>query len=251
LSLYGASSSTSNPESSSTAEGAWIYDTGAEFRSGFSIGESVVAKNVLAFSGDRVDLLFVSHSDNDHAGGELGLRRKININKSYAGQPRFDNHANCHQLPFQWYQVGEYQWRIFSIDHGKKKRSDNDLSCIVQIEYRGKRILLTGDIGKGVERQLIERYGDELKSDILLVPHHGSSSSSSEAFIHKVSPELAVVSSGYKNYFRHPHQSVLDRFERLKIPVYITALSGAIEINIDEEISVIEWRKNNPPIWRQ
>ena len=247
LSLYGASSSTSN----SAAESAWIYDTGAEFRSGFSIGESVVAKNVLAFSGDRIDLLFVSHSDNDHAGGELGLRRKININKSYAGQPRLDNHVNCHQLPFQWHQVGKYKWRIFSIAHSKKKRSDNDLSCIVQIEYRGRRMLLTGDIGRGIERQLIERYGEELKSDILLVPHHGSHSSSSEAFIRSVSPELAIVSSGFKNSFRHPHQVVLDRFERLEVPVYITALSGAIEINIDEEISVIEWRKNNPPIWRQ
>ena len=112
-------------------------------------------------------------------------------------------------------------------------------------------MLLTGDIGRGIERQLIERYGEELKSDILLVPHHGSHSSSSEAFIRSVSPELAIVSSGFKNSFRHPHQVVLDRFERLEVPVYITALSGAIEINIDEEISVIEWRKNNPPIWRQ
>lgn len=251
LSLYGSSQSASNSTFNSTVRGAWIYDTGAEFRSGFSLGESVVAKNVLAFSGDKVDLLFVSHSDNDHAGGELGLRRKIKVNKSYAGQPVSDIHANCHHLPFQWLQVGEYQWRTLSIDHEKKKRSDNDLSCIVQIEYRGKRILMTGDIGRGVERQLIERYGEELKSDILLVPHHGSNSSSSEAFIRSVSPELAIVSSGYKNSFNHPHQAVLDRFERLEVPVYVTALSGAIEVNIEEEISVIEWRKKNPPIWRQ
>lgn len=251
LSLYGTSKSTFNSSSNSTVEGAWVYDTGAEFRSGFSIGESVVAKNVLAFSGDRVDLLFVSHSDNDHAGGELGLRRKIKVNKSYAGQPMSDDHASCHQLAFQWNQVGEYQWRILSIAHEKKKLSDNDLSCIVQIKYRGRRILLTGDIGRGIERQLIERYGEELKSDILLVSHHGSHSSSSEAFIRSVSPELAIVSSGFKNSFRHPHQVVLDRFKSLEVPVYITALSGAIEINIEEEISVVEWRKNNPPIWRQ
>ena len=247
LSLYGVSESVSN----SSTVSAWIYDTGAEFRSGFSVGESVVAKNVLAFSGDRVDLLFVSHSDNDHAGGEQGLRRKINIDKTYAGQPILDNHSDCHQLPFQWYPLGDYQWRIFNIDLVGNQLSDNDLSCIVQIEYKGKRILLTGDIGREMEEQLIGRFGEELDSDILLVSHHGSHSSSSEAFIHNVSPKLALVSSGFKNSFRHPHKIVLDRFEKHEIPVYITALSGALEINIDEEISVIEWRKKNPPIWRQ
>ena len=234
----------------STAKSTWLYDTGAQFRSGFSLGDAVVAKNLLAFNGNQLDLLFVSHSDNDHAGGEAGLRRKIIPIMTYAGQSRQPHHHNCHDVQgWQSLGGGDNRWRIFHYE--MVSASDNNQSCIVQLEMAGKRILLPGDIDKKAEKLLLATYGVELKSDVLIVGHHGSKSSSSNEWLVHVDPKIAVVSSGFKNRFNHPHEDVLARFQYHSIPLYNTADSGAIEINLAEIIAVTQWRKKNAPIWRQ
>jgi competence protein ComEC len=231
---------------------SWLYDTGAKFRSGFSLGDAVVGKNILALSGDQLDLLFISHSDNDHAGGEAGLLRKVRVKTTYAGQPNQQHHSNCHNLDNEWHVKNGLKWRVFNLTGLDMNRlSDNNLSCVIQIEMAGQRILIPGDAERKIERALIDQFGEALKSDILLVGHHGSKTSSGESFIRAVSPKLAIVSSGLNNPFGHPHQSVIDRFKRFSIPVYNTATSGAIEIKLDEKPTVIEWRNEKPPIWRQ
>lgn len=233
-------------------EASWLYDTGAQFRSGFSLGDAVVAKNLLALSGGHLDLMFISHSDNDHAGGEEGLLRKIQVGRTYAGQPKHDHHYNCHNLNNQWQINGGFKWRVFNLkDTQLKRMSDNNLSCVVQIEMAGKRILIPGDVEKSIEHKLVKQFGDHLQSDILLVGHHGSKTSSSNAFVESVNPKLAIISSGLNNTFKHPHSSVIERFKRRSIPVYNTANSGAVEIKLNENSPVIEWRKEKAPIWRQ
>lgn len=231
---------------------SWLYDTGAQFRSGFSLGDAVVAKNLLAFSGSHLDLMFISHSDNDHAGGEEGLLRKIRVGRTYAGQPKHDHHYNCHNLNNQWQTNGGFKWRVFNLkDTQLKRMSDNDLSCVVQIEMAGKRILIPGDVEKKIEHKLVQQFGDHLQSDVLLVGHHGSKTSSSDVFVESVNPKLAIISSGLNNAFKHPHSSVVERFKKRSIPVYNTANSGAVEIKLNENSPVIEWRKEKAPIWRQ
>lgn len=233
-------------------ETTWLYDTGAKFRSGFSLGDAVVAKNILALSGEELDLLFISHSDNDHAGGEEGLLRKVSVQTTYAGQPSKGSHDDCHDLSSEWQLRGRLKWRVFNLAGLDENRlSDNNLSCVVQIEMAGQRILIPGDAERKIERALIDQFGEALQSDILLVGHHGSKTSSSEDFIRAVNPKVAIISSGFNNPFRHPHQTVVDRFKRFSIPVYNTALSGAVEIKLDKNPTVIEWRKEKPPIWRQ
>jgi len=229
---------------------SWLYDTGAEFRSGFSLGDAVVAKNILALNGKKLDLLFVSHSDNDHAGGERGLRRKIVPLTSYAGQPRQAHHSDCH-LQEGWHRMGEgdNRWRVFQYSLGNA--NDNNQSCVVQIEMSGKKIMLPGDIDNRAEALLMSLYGDELKSDVLIVGHHGSKSSSSRKWLMQVDPKLAIVSSGFNNRFKHPHSTIVNRFNQLSIPLYNTADSGAIEIELAETLLITQWRKKNSPIWRQ
>jgi competence protein ComEC len=110
---------------------------------------------------------------------------------------------------------------------------------------------LPGDIDKKAERLLLAYYGDELKSDVLIVGHHGSKTSSSNEWLTQVDPEIAVVSSGFNNRYHHPHVNVLSRFQQHSIPLYNTADSGAIEINLAEVLLVTQWREKNAPIWRQ
>jgi competence protein ComEC len=255
LAVYGSTNdsaydSIGRSNNGSRIQSSWLYDTGAQFRSGFSLGDAVVAKNILAFKGKSLDLLFVSHSDNDHAGGEFGLRRKIKPALTYAGQPREGHHQNCHALK-GWHPFGggEDRWRVlaYKID----KASDNNQSCVVQIEMAGKTILLPGDIDKKAELLLLKLYGHELKSDVLIVGHHGSKSSSSEAWLAQVDPQLAIVSTGFKNRFNHPHSSIVQRFQQRSIPLFNTADSGAVEVTLAEVLSVTAWRKKNAPIWRQ
>lgn len=230
---------------------SWLYDTGAQFRSGFSLGEAVVAKNLLAMSAPDLDLVFISHSDNDHAGGEAGLRRKIKLHTRYLGQPRTATDNDCHTLGSEWHGPLDYRWRVFNLPKEVKRISDNDQSCVVQFEIKGRRILMPGDIEKGIEKKLVQYFAQNLKSEVLLVPHHGSKTSSSLEFIQQVAPQVAIISSGFNNSFKHPHEVVLARYKSLAIPVYITALSGAIEIDFEEGLSIIEWRKQKPPRWRQ
>lgn len=264
----------------------WVYDTGAKFRSGFSLGETVVGPNVLAASSQSLDLLIISHSDNDHAGGEAGLRRKVNIAKVYAGQPDLNSfgsssinnvdltprHFDCHQLDASWRQVserdaehdaesvydrvpeseeGRWKWRVFNVQNNEGTATDNDMSCVVQFEINGIKILLPGDIAHKTEGELIALYGDKIQSDILVVAHHGSKTSSSRRFIERVSPKVAVISSGFKNTFKHPHASVVQRYRELGIPVYNTAYSGAVEIDLNAKLAVHEWRKIKSSVWRQ
>jgi competence protein ComEC len=243
LAVYGSNSG-------SIRQSSWLYDTGAQFRSGFSLGDAVVAKNILAFNSNELDLLFVSHSDNDHAGGEEGLRRKIVPSLTYAGQPKKHQHNDCHGVEgWHSFEGSGNRWRIFR--YSMTNASDNNQSCVVQIEMAGKRILLPGDIDKKAEKILLASYGDELKSDVLIVGHHGSKSSSSNAWLIQVDPDIAIVSTGFNNRFHHPHSTVLARFKQHSISLYNTADSGAIEINLAEIMLITQWRKKNAPVWRQ
>ena len=252
LSIYGRLS----PQAEFGDETTWLYDTGAKFRSGFSLGGAVVAKNMLAFTGNELDLLFISHSDNDHAGGEEGLLQKIKVSQTFAGQPSNAFHRDCHYLNNDWQSTKGLKWRVFNLTNLDVARvKDNDMSCVVQLEMAGQRILMPGDIERRTERALVEQFGKALQSDIMLVAHHGSKTSSTEVFIRAVNPRVAIVSSGMNNSYRHPNQGVVERFNRLSIPLYNTAVSGAVEIKLPKKLAkkltVIEWRKEKPPIWRQ
>jgi competence protein ComEC len=229
----------------------WLYDTGAKFRSGFSVGESVVAKNLISAGITDLDILFVSHSDNDHAGGQDGLSRRIKVERVLAGQPKVGE-GNCHLLGSRWRMQDGVQWRVLSLDvqRNEQKKKDNNLSCVLQLQIAGKRVLIPGDVEKYVETRLVEQYGKALKSDILIIPHHGSKTSSSLDFIQAVSPSIAIVSSGFKNPFKHPHPDVLARYHNQGILIYNTADSGAIELFLPS-LSVTQWRKLSNPIWRQ
>lgn len=249
LSVMGVVPLKSNIKKNQTS---WIYDTGAKFRSGFSLGEAVVAQNILAISSKKLDLLFISHSDNDHAGGEDGLRKKVEIGTIYAGQPSKKDHRDCHQLNKEWQLAQGLKWRVFSLHKSPGfSLSDNNQSCVIQFDIDGVRILMPGDVEEKIEKRLVNKFGRALKSDVLIVPHHGSKTSSSLIFIQHIMPKIAVISSGFKNPFHHPHDSVVNRFRSLGIDVYNTAESGAVEIDLLNDLEVIEWRKVNPPIWRQ
>lgn len=94
------------------------------------------------------------------------------------------------------------------------------------------KVLFTGDISYKIEKLLINKYKNNLKSDILIVPHHGSITSSSEEFIGVVNPQYAIISAGYMNRYNHPHQKILHRYTNLGIKILNTITNGSINFKL-------------------
>ncbi len=126
--------------------------------------------------------------------------------------------------------MGRRTLRISVADCRRGSGSDNDNSCVLRIEAGGRSVLLTGDISKNAEQQLLALHGARLASEIIVVPHHGSKTSSSAAFLQAVKPKLALVSSGFQNRFRHPNHQVVQRYHIQGAQVVNSVDSGWAEL---------------------
>ncbi|WBV71092.1 hypothetical protein PGH42_15020 [Legionella pneumophila] len=106
-------------------------------------------------------------------------------------------------------------FRFLPIRESFNKKNNN--SCILQVSNSAGRVLLTGDIEKAAEEYLVRNYGSQLASEILVVPHHGSKTSSSYRFLLEVSPLYAIASLGFDNRFKFPHSKTLQSMKTLGI----------------------------------
>src|SRR5262249_49189823 len=110
--------------------------------------------------------------------------------------------------------------------------SENDNSLVIKIEYGGRALLFAGDVEKDGEALLVARRGQELRADVLKVPHHGSRTSSTDALLDAVRPLFAVISVGHHNRWHFPHPSVLARYRKRGVSVLRTDERGAITIEV-------------------
>ena len=136
-------------------------------------------------------------------------------------------------------------WPIEVSDEPIAADDPNEHNTVYMINYKGIKVMVTGDLLEADEQEMIEYYqGTEtLDCDILKVAHHGSKSSSSEAFLDAAKPEIAVIQCGRNNFYGHPHQQTLERLEKRGIKVYRTDISGAIGIDIQgSRLSVDQFR---------
>jgi len=214
-----------------TAGHKLLYDVGAayldhrgELR---SMARSVVLPVLNYRSIDRLNVLTISHNDNDHAGDWQYLLNHLTIDSIHSGQTLAGaSSLNCHdQQPWVWDGVG---FEYFSVsDTSALSKSSNNSSCILKITSGGASILIPGDIERDVELNLISRYGSSLRSDILIAPHHGSKTSSSWPWVKTVEPAKVIFSAGYRNRFGHPNAEILHRYQLLGSETINTAQTGA------------------------
>ena len=126
---------------------------------------------------------------------------------------------------------------------------DNARSCVLAIRAHGRQILLPADIERDVEAALVQA-ASPLASDVLVVPHHGSKTSSTPEFLDAVGPATAIVAAGYRNRFRHPAPEVLERYRARGIRILRTDEAGAITVRIGANSSEVEaWRIARPRYW--
>ncbi|SDK13226.1 DNA internalization-related competence protein ComEC/Rec2 [Pseudomonas indica] len=210
---------------------ALLYDTGPRFGE-FDIGERVVLPSVRSLGVQRLDVMLLSHADNDHAGGALAVQRGMPVARVLSGEPsrlsaRLEADACVAGESWEWDGVRFATWRWADADKG------NATSCVLRIEANGERLLLTGDIDEAAERALVGS-GMTVRADWLVAPHHGSRSSSSPAFLQAVAPRAVLISRGRHNAFGHPHPSVLARYRRFSLEIHDSALTGAVRVHLGE-----------------
>lgn len=210
-----------------------LYDAGAKRGERFDLGRLVIEPYLRHRGIVSLDRLIISHADNDHAGGADYLLQNMTVQQlQYGGRaedyayklPPFAQNCKAGQR-WQWNQV-----RFEILHPDRDYRKTNQQSCVLKITSKEYSALLTGDIDQPVESRLLGDYTGQLRTDVLLVPHHGSKSSSSLSWLQQLEPQLALVSAGYLNRFRHPADEVMQRYHQLGIPVLNTAEEGAISL---------------------
>lgn len=177
----------------------------------------------------RIDTLVLSHHDSDHDGGYPAVRRQFAVGKLWAGQPEFYPQARYCRDGIRWQADGV----LFEfVTPPPQKGEDNDASCVLRAVYGTQALMITGDLGFKGEDALLQRYGSDIHSQILVLGHHGSRHASGSAFLNTVAPELAVASSGFANSFKHPHPEVQLRLRAHRIRLLRTDTQGAISLDI-------------------
>lgn len=206
-----------------------VFDTGPRYSSSFDAGESVVVPYLRQAGVRRIDRLVVSHGDRDHAGGVESLLVALPVDRVMSSVPAIASHERCVAgRGWSWDQV---QFEILNPPEGVIGSHNND-SCVLLITSRHGRILLPADIEKKTERWLVETLGRGLQADVLVAPHHGSRSSSSQRFLETVRPRLVLIPVGYRNAYRHPHPVVVERYRALGIRQLDSPANGAIELRL-------------------
>jgi competence protein ComEC len=214
-----------------TATHALVYDAGPRFSRESDAGHRVLVPLLRALD-VKLDTLVLSHRDADHTGGApavLAMQPGAELLSSIE-----DGHELQALRPARRCEAGQ-SWRwdgvVFEVlhprasDYAGSVRS-NALSCVLRISNGAQTALLVGDIEAAQEARLLADAAP-LKADVLLVPHHGSKTSSSAAFLDAVQPRIALVQAGYRNRFGHPAAPVLARYEERQVRVFDSAHCGA------------------------
>jgi competence protein ComEC len=219
---------------------------------GFTIGEAVVSRFLWSLGLSRLDYVLATHAHSDHTGGISDVFQDFRVGELIVGHaPASDGtfrrlkrsavHANV--------SIGTVsQGEGFEMDgvkievlwpqspqadgSGKPPTSGNNDSVVLRLTYGGVNVIMTGDIEQGAEQSL-SASGIDLHADLVKVPHHGSKTSSTDAFLDRVQPKYAVVSVGVRSRFGHPNKEVVDRYAQRGIKLYWTGRDGMVTAKTD------------------
>jgi len=205
---------------------------------------------VMPFYDRSIDVLVATHADQDHIGGlvevlrrfEVGLFVQTNTTSTSAVYLELENlikEKNVKEEIIKSPEIislgGGVEFNILFPTQDTAGWETNESSIVGKLSYGNNSFLLTGDSPQKIEKYLVGKYGDFLKSDVLKVGHHGSKTSSSELFVGTVSPPYTVISAGLDNRYGHPSKEVLDIFAKFQGKVLETLGGGMIKFESDGE----------------
>ncbi len=225
-----------------------LVDGGGWFGPGFDVGGSVVVPALLRRKVTRLDAVVLTHTDFDHLGGLPAVVSNLGVNEIWEGGPgwgvpgyRFlrerarESGIRIRRLRAgEKFQLGGAEIEVLAAGRSAslRERRKNEDSLVLRVSYGRSSILLTGDAGRELERQMM-RSGKTLRADVLKVGHHGSRSSTTAAFLEAVQPRFAVISTGYGSSYL-PSARVLHRLRARGVTCLRTDLDGAVTLSLDK-----------------
>lgn len=219
-------------------------------RDGSDLGGRALLPALLAEGVRSLDSLVMSHPDADHCAGLADIAAYLPVKEVWMG-PGWDASGCAGRLAalpgtrtrFLWAgkraRVGRWRLTVLHPER-EEQRGENERSLVLLAEAHGRRILLTGDIESWAEARLLSCCGQELRTDLLKVAHHGSKTSSTQPFLAAARPRLALISAGVNNLYHHPSPVVLDRLAEHGARVLRTDRDGMILVRLSERGMRIE-----------
>ncbi|MGB7194953.1 MAG: DNA internalization-related competence protein ComEC/Rec2 [Collimonas pratensis] len=244
-----------------TAGQRLLYDSGPYYSPGSDAGDRIIVPYLKARGITALDALVISHVHNDHAGGALSVMNAVKVGAVYSSLPpqhpivqAAATHQRCHAG--QAWQWGEVKFEMlypameqYQASAAQQKDKPHTVSCTLKVSHGRHAILLPGDIEAAQEQQLVARYGADLKSTVLLAPHHGSGTSSTAAFLEEVDPKIVLFQVGYRNRFHHPKQQVAARYQERAVAGFRNDEGGAILLRFGDNVAVDTYRNQHRRYW--
>jgi len=234
-----------------------LIDTGPSYRAS-SAAERIIGPYLRHRRITKLDAIFLTHSDNDHAGGLATILAQFPVetlywNGNFTNGDRkvlkeLQKHAEARSLSAgDWIGVGRTRFEILhppaKSNRAVNSWSRNDQSLVMRLEHSGHRFLFTGDIEESAERYLWETAPEKLKAHVLKVAHHGSRTSSKDAFLKLVGAGHAVISVGANNRFGMPHPEALGRLQNSNLKIWRTDHHGLIQFRLSgKTLEVVPFR---------
>lgn len=241
-----------------TSNHALLYDTGPSFNSEANSGNRILVPSMKGMGIAQLDRLILTHNDSDHTGGALSVMQAMPIKLLSSSLPddspillQADQAQRCSDgQSWDWDGVHFELLHPAPASYTEEKNSNNDRSCVLRISIGQHSVLLAADIEKKSERRLLELHPDKLSATMLVVPHHGSKTSSTPDFVDAVRPRYAVFTTGYRNRFGHPKEEVIERYRATGSELLRSDEDGAILVGMDaENLHVERYRKTHARYW--
>ncbi len=242
-----------------TRNHALLFDAGPAFGPGADSGSRVIVPFLRATGIRRLDMLVISHDDADHTGGALSVLQALPVDTLLTSLPDLDpllllgpEEQRCMAgQAWSWDGVAFEMLYPDAAMREAEKLKDNERSCVLKITTAAGSVLIPADIERRGEQTLLSAAAEQLKSDVLIAPHQGSRTSSSQAFVEAVAPRLVIFPVGYRNPFRHPHPEVVARYAASGSVGARTDQGGAIsvELQVGKPLSAVRYRDRHVRYW--
>ncbi len=250
-----------------------VIDSGEGLSNRYETGYKIFLPYLLRNKIKDIEHLYITHFDKDHVGGSYYLIKYLNVKNIYfpfqLDEKIYSSKiyreiikiSTQRKVKIHYLKQGDNMYLEQNVSvkilwpnklYKKKinaantleliKNSQNNNSLVLMFNIYKYKVLFTGDIEKEVENILVKQ-NINLSADILLVPHHGSNTSSTSEFIEKIKPKTSIISCGYKNMFKHPKKETLDVLNKFNSKIYVLSITGEVKVKItNNAINYIEFK---------
>lgn len=242
-----------------TQNHALLYDAGPDYNGEADSGNRILVPALRGLGIAQLDGLLLTHDDIDHTGGAASVMQAIpaiwvasSLSVDHALLQAVRDKRRCFAgQSWEWDDVQFALLHPAPESYARQDIRDNERGCVLRISTGQHSVLLATDIEQGTEQRLLQEYAAQLPATLLVVPHHGSKTSSSPAFVQAVHPRYAVFTVGYRNRFHHPHPDIYARYQAIGSELLRSDEDGAIMVQMDAQNFTVErYRLSHARYWQ-